>query len=353
MARVIRLGYVGAGFMAQKVHLPNFTSLPNCQVVALAEARPQLGEQVAQRFGIPKVYRHHTELIADPEVDAVAVSAHFAAQGEIARDALLVGKHVFMEKPMAVSVEQGMSILEAAKKTGARLMVAYMKRYDAGYELAKEWVRRFRETGELGRLTFVRVHYFGGDWICGLDTPFVSTDEPIPTPPFIKPAWLPDEYVHRFIGFMQQYVHAFNFVRWLLDAGDNAEVVSVDLDDDGYTGLIVLRVAGVRVALETGTLQFHRWDEHTQVYFERGWVHVWSPPLLHRNQPAEVEIYIGGQQHEYRRPFPKERWLWSYKREAQHFIHCLLTGEPFHSPGEDALVDIRLCEEVYRRWLLL
>ena len=244
MSGVVRLGYVGAGFMAQKVHLPNFTNLPGCQVIALAEARPKLGEMVAKRFGIPKLYRHHSELIADPEVDAVAVSAHFAAQGEIARDALLAGKPVFMEKPMAVSVEQAERILEASRKTGAPLMVAYMKRYDAGYELAKEYVAKFRQSGELGRITLVRIHYFDGDWICGLDTPFVSTDEPIPQPPFIKPAWLPDEHVQRYIGFIQQYVHAFNFVRWLLDAGDDAKVVWVDLDGDGYTGVVVLRLLG-------------------------------------------------------------------------------------------------------------
>lgn len=351
MTKQIRLGYVGAGFMAQKVHLSNFTSLEGCQVIALAEARPKLGEMVARRFGIPKVYRHHSELLADPEVDAVAVSAHFAAQGEIARDALLAGKPVFMEKPMAVSVEQAERILEASRKTGAPLMVAYMKRYDAGYELAKENVSRFRNSGELGRITLVRIHYFGGDWICGLDTPFSSTDEPVQIPPSIKPEWLPEQYAHRYVGFMQQYVHAFNFVRWLLDADSDASVIWVDLDEDGYTGVVVLRVAGVRVVLETGSIRFHSWDEHTQVYFERGWVHVWSPPLLLRNQPAKVEIYIGGDRHEYLHPLPKDRWSWSYKREAEHFIRCLQTGEPFRSPGEDALTDVKLCEEVYRKWL--
>ncbi len=353
MTKRIRLGYVGGGFMAQKVHLPNFSNLPHCQIVALAEVRPKLAETVAQRFGISKVYRHHTDLLSDPQVDAVAVSAHFAAQGEIARDALLAGKPVFMEKPMAVSVEQAKRIVEAAQQTGAPLMVAYMKRYDAGLELAKERVSRFRQTGELGRITLVRIHYFGGDWICGLDTPFTSTDEPAPTPPHIKPDWLPDELSSRFVGFLQQYVHAFNFVRWLLDSGDEAKVVTVDLDTDGYTGVVVLKVAGVRVVLETGGLHYHRWDEHTQVYFEQGWVHTWSPPLLLKNLPAEVEVYIGGDRHEYHRPLPKDRWSWAFQREAEHFIHCLLAGEPFRSPGEDAITDVRLCEEVYRHWLRL
>lgn len=351
MERRIRLGYVGAGFMAQKVHLPNFTSIPECHVIALAEVRSRLAEKVAERFGIPKVYGHHTDLLKDPDVDAIAVSAHFAAQGEIARDALLAGKPVFMEKPMAVSVEQAERILAAQRESGAPLMVAYMKRYDAGYELAKELVGRFRESGELGRITFARIHYFGGDWTSGLDTPFVSTDEPPPPPPSFKPSWLPEERVGQFVSFLQQYVHAFNFMRWILDAGDEARVVKVDLDDNGYSGVIVLRVAGVRVVLETGGIAHHGWDEHTQVYFERGWLHTWSPPLLLRNQPAKVELYIGGDRHEYRYPLPRERWSWSYKREAEHFIRCLLNGEPFRSPGRDALNDVRLCEEVYRRWL--
>jgi predicted dehydrogenase len=61
----IRLGYVGCGFMAQRVHLPNFLATPGCRVVALAELRPELGRKVATRLGIPKLYRSHEELIAD------------------------------------------------------------------------------------------------------------------------------------------------------------------------------------------------------------------------------------------------------------------------------------------------
>ena len=49
----IKLGYVGCGFMAQKVHIPNFTSLPNCELIGLAEVRPELGGKVQQRWGIP------------------------------------------------------------------------------------------------------------------------------------------------------------------------------------------------------------------------------------------------------------------------------------------------------------
>src|SRR5262245_28932415 len=119
----IRLGYVGCGFMAQKVHLPNFKSIPDCDLVALAEVRSDLGQRVQSHFAIPRLYPDHQAMLADPEIDAIAVSAGFMVQGEIARDALLAGKHVFMEKPMAISLAQADAILAAVRTSGKRLMV--------------------------------------------------------------------------------------------------------------------------------------------------------------------------------------------------------------------------------------
>ena len=75
---------------------------------------------------------------------------------------------------------------------------------------------------------------------------------------------------------------------------------------------------GVRAVLEPGHISHHRWDEHTQVYS---------------------------------RPLPEDRWSWSYRREAEHFIACVQSDEPFRSSGEDTLTDVRLFEEVYRNCL--
>ncbi|WDR03512.1 Gfo/Idh/MocA family oxidoreductase [Devosia algicola] len=61
----------------------------------------------------------HQELCNDPDIEAVAVSADYVVQGNIAADLLRAGKHVFMEKPMAVSIQQAESILAAAEAGGA------------------------------------------------------------------------------------------------------------------------------------------------------------------------------------------------------------------------------------------
>lgn len=348
---MIRLGYVGCGFMAQKVHLPNFASLPDCEIAALAEVRQGLGRKVQERFHIPTLYPDHRALADDPRIDAVAVSAHYSQQSEIARDCLLAGKDVFMEKPMAVSVEQAHRILDAERQSGKRLMVGHMKRYDAGNELFKETLDGFRESGELGDITYARNHGFGGDWVCGLDTPMDATDEPYPPVSAAKPDWLPDEYLNAYLGYLQQYCHNVNLLRWFLDAGDDVKIKAVDLDDNGYTGVVIFDMKGTRAVLETGGISHYRWDEHTQVYCRNGWLLTNAPPLLLKNVPAEVEVYRAGQTQQFSRPLPKDRWSWSYKREAEAFIRCLQTGEAFRTTAQDTATDVRIFEEIYRIWL--
>jgi predicted dehydrogenase len=350
--RRLKLGYVGCGFMAQRVHLPNFLSIPECELVAVAEVRRELGAKVQARLHIPRLYATHRELAEDPEIEAAAVSAGFSLQGEIARELLLAGKHVFMEKPMAVSVTQAQEIAQAAESAGRQLMVGYMKRYDAGNEVAKEVIDSARQTGELGQIEYARNHGFCGDWTAGIDVPMDATTEPMPpAPPARTPTWLPQEFVKPYLSYLQQYTHNINLLRWLLDASDKAQVRAVDLNDDGYTGVVVLDMNGVRAVLESGRLSYHAWDEHTQVYFTDGWVKAWAPPLLKKNEPAKVEIYRGGDVQILNYPLPKARWSWSYKREAEAFVHAILSDQPVRSSGQDTLTDVRLFEDIYRIYL--
>src|SRR5919199_786413 len=284
-AEPVHLGYVGCGFMAQNVHLPNFASLQDCRLVALAEARPRLAQRVAARYGIPTVYHSHLDLAADPSVEAVGISAGFAQQGEIAADLLRTGKHVFMEKPMAVSVAQAERILAAAR---------------AGHALARATIARWRASGEMGVVLYARNHGFCGNWTAGLDTSgMIVTDEPPEPAPYNEhlPSWLPLDRAAGYVSYLQQYTHNINLLRYLLDVGDDVRVRTVDLDPDGVTGVVVLDLAGVRGVVESGSLAYHHWEEHTQVYFQKGWVHVWSPPLFTQPAQSRVEIYEGGAHH--------------------------------------------------------
>lgn len=350
----LRLGYVGAGFMAQNVHLPNFSTLPGCTLVALAEARPRLAAAVAARYGVPTVYPSHRDLAADPTIEAVGLSADFAGQGEIAADLLRAGKHVFMEKPMAVSVAQAERMLTAARDGGARLMVGYMKRYDPGNQLMRETIRNWRGSGEMGPVLYARNHGFCGDWLAGLDTSaMITTDEPVALTSRggLLPEWLPAEKAKGYISYLQQYTHNVNLLRYLLDAS-TTQVRHVDFNDDGATGLVVLDLDGVRSTIESGSMAFHNWDEHTQVYFQNGWIHAWAPPFFVKPAQSQVQICTGGRPiADYRYPIAEPQTAWPYRQEAAFFLQALRTGEPFPSSGDDTIADVRLFEEIYRRYL--
>jgi predicted dehydrogenase len=347
----VRFAYVGCGFVGQRIHIPNFASLTDCRFVALAEARPELGEKVAARYGIEKVYRSHHEIANDPEIEAVGVSAPYALQGGIAEDLLRAGKHVFMEKPMAVSLQRAQSLVEA-ERSGGRLMVGYMKRYDAGNRRLKKLLDRWRANGEMGRLILARNHGFGGNWLYGQDpnVPFESSSDTPPPAPDECPAWLPEAHKNSYLGYLQQWTHNINLLRFFL--GGEAQVKHVDLDADGMTGAIVFDIGGTRALLESAYTRFHGWEEHTQIYFEGGWLRTQAPPLMQKEMPATVEIYRAGNNvlapmlvQEYTAP------SWSYREEAKHFLGCVRSGEPFDSSAQDTLTDVRLFEEIYRRFL--
>ena len=351
----VRFGYIGCGFVAQNIHIPNFSAQPNCQFVALAEARQELGQTVAKRYGIRKVYRTHEELAADPEIEAVGVSAGYALQGKIADDLLRAGKHVFMEKPMAVSIARGESIVAAASRGKARLMVGYMKRYDSGNILLKKHLDQWRASGEAGRVIYARNHGFGGNWLYAQDpnVPFTGSSDAAPPSPNECPDWLPAEHQNSYLGYLQQWTHNVNLLRFFLgDTGGTTKVKSVQLDKDGMTGIVVLEINGTRAVVESAYTKFHGWEEHSQVYFEGGWLRTQAPALMQKEVPATVEIYRSGK--DGRAPQLTQEFAaptWSYREEARHFLAHVRSGEPFHSSAEDTLNDVRLFEEIYRAHL--
>lgn len=348
----IRFGYVGCGGLAQRVHLPNFKMLPECDFVALAEIRPQLLNKVADRFGIAKRYTHHLQMAEDESIEAVGISGGWSQQGELAADFLRRGKAVFLEKPMATSMEQARRILAAMEEGGGRLMIAHMYRYDAGNQLAKDHIRQFRQGGEAGKLTYIRMHGFGGDWHGGIDLPVDATDEKYPEAAAIAPDWMPARWQRPYFLYLQQFCHNVNLTRWFLDSTDKPKVKFVDLDDDGYVGTVGLEFQGVRCNLETGKLAgYQSWDDHTKFYFERGWVKRSTPPLLLRNVPCTVEVYRTSPKRELIHPTPDPAWSWSYKREAEAFLRAVQSGAPFGSEGVDSLPDVELFEDIYREFL--
>ena len=94
-----------------------------------------------------------------------------------------------------------------------------------------------------------------------------SSDEPYPPAESAWPEWLPEGNRDGYLGYLQQYTHNVNLVRWFLGEsggeGGPAKVKLADFDADGITGVAVLEVEGVRAVIELGGMSYHGWEEHT------------------------------------------------------------------------------------------
>jgi predicted dehydrogenase len=351
-----KVGYIGGGFVAQAIHLPNLSANPHCSLLAIAEIRTDLREAVAERHHIPRRYASHAELLADEEIEAVALSAPYQTQTDIAIDCLRSGRPVLMEKPAALTFFDAGRLIDAERESGGRLMVAYMKRFDSGNQLGLRFAADLAASGEIGAPAYLRAHSGGGNWLAGLDPAWRAIESASPNTAAISrcPEWLPSELEASYIDFLQQYSHNINLMRAFAGVGPGqSHVRAVDFDEDNWTGVVVFDLAGLRGVLEAGgarSISHHGWDEHTQLYFDHGWVRVDGAPLQAR-QASAVEIYRTRPSVESTRPVPDGVWTSAYAREVDAFLMSVSSGEPFITSSSDAAEDVRLVEEVYRSWL--
>jgi predicted dehydrogenase len=154
----LRVGFVGCGRATQNLHLPGFRHLADWQVIAAAdndEGRLNVG---ANRFGIPRRYNDYQSLLADPNVDVVAVCVPPRLHVEVSLAALAAGKHVFIEKPLAVSLPECDQILDQAARSPRKVMVGFNLRW---HRLIRR-SRKMIQDGALGELEFIRTTFTTG-----------------------------------------------------------------------------------------------------------------------------------------------------------------------------------------------
>ncbi len=338
---MLRVGFVGCGFMGQVAHLPNFLDRPECQVVALAEHRQELAAKVAARHHIPRVYRSHEEMLENEGLDCVVSITAPELNPVTSQAALRKGLYVMVEKPMAVNAAEAEAMAQAEAASEGYLMVAFMKRYDPGVEKAKSLLEEFRGSGEMGELLRVEAHCFGGDWICGKPEYLTSEGAPYPAPPAAVRGEISESLREMYMAFNNVCSHNVNLLRWLLGARPRVEhawvqprTMSVEFDFGGVPG-----------HFSFGFVQAGWWVEEIVTYFSKGWLRLRTPPPLLRNVPAEIEVYRGGERNETR--VPRAPWGWAFRRQADHLLECVQRRARPLSCAADSVEDVRLVEEIF------
>src|SRR6188474_3432587 len=125
----LRLGVAGLG-RAFSVMLPTFTRHPSVRLVAAADTRAEARARFAKDFSA-KAYGTVADLCADPAVDAVYVATPHQFHREHATLAAKAGKHLLIEKPMALTAEDCAAIVDATRRAGVHVVVGHSHSFDA------------------------------------------------------------------------------------------------------------------------------------------------------------------------------------------------------------------------------
>ncbi|GLV54002.1 hypothetical protein KDH_08510 [Dictyobacter sp. S3.2.2.5] len=347
MSKKPRLGFIGVGMMGQIAHLANYARLRDegeCEIVGITDLKPLLARAVAEKYHVPRIYENATELLQDPSIDAVVCIQQWPNNYALVKQILLAGKSVMTEKPMVGRLDEAQELVALAQEKGVLYAVGFMKRYDAGVEVAKHLFEEFRHNGELGNLLEVDAVCDGGDWIQNAGAPVIA-DDPTPLPP-LQPTY-PDRCTtpeqRAAYGYLVNiFAHTVNFCHHFL--GKEMRVYAAQFRRDrGMQSL--LRSDDVLVTVHGATSASHEWREYTTFNFERGHLMVKTPVPLNRQQSARVYLTRPGEQGfvttEYHAPVD-----WAFFREAQGFVRALAGNVPLRAPAETCLWDVRVMEQI-------
>ena len=137
----LRIGVIGNGGISNSVHLPAYRNIKDAEIVATCDLIPQRMDAAEEIIGHPlKKYTNYEDLIADKDIDAIDICTPNYLHSIIAVKALKANKHVFCEKPDAVSVEEVLKMQKAAEESKKVLMVMRNNRHLSTSKFLKKYI---------------------------------------------------------------------------------------------------------------------------------------------------------------------------------------------------------------------
>ncbi|SEN65792.1 Gfo/Idh/MocA family protein [Lihuaxuella thermophila] len=147
----LKIGVIGTGSISD-LHLGAYQKNEHATILAVCDLNEQRAKEKAEKYGASRVYTDYRALLADPEIDAVSICTWNHSHAEISIAALNAGKHVLVEKPLSVTVEEAIRVEEAVEKTGRLLQVGFVRRYAANTRILKQFI----DAGDLGEIYYAK-----------------------------------------------------------------------------------------------------------------------------------------------------------------------------------------------------
>jgi len=347
--KVIGVGVIGCGEIAQLMHLPYLQELPAFKIAALCDISADVLEKLGAQYGVASLHSDYRALLADPSVDAVAICTY--DHGEIVEAALKAGKHVLVEKPLAFTPEEARPLVEQAEASGLVAMIGYMKFYDPGYETG------LAKIAAIGKPRSIHVHDFAGrfDRHGALYTqhrandvaPDVMATARAAAAARIDAALGPDHAAYRdhYLLLLMLGSHDLAVLRGAF--GAEARVAHArPVGGDQLLALLEFP-GGVPCYLDIGVAKYEWWDEFIHVHGDTDEVRITfqNPYWKHASAIVTVREAEGESPAERTLPgFPDT----AFRREWLHFADCIQNGMAPRTPLSGGLADLDLAVAIIK-----
>ena len=317
----VRFAVLGAGRIGQ-VHADAIASVPGAVLVAITDAIPAAAQSVADTHGCD--IRSMDDIEGASDIDAVVICTPTDTHADLIERFVNVGKAVFCEKPVDLSVARVQACLKVVDRVGGKLMVGFQRRFDPDFRALKAAI----DEGKIGDVEMVTL---------------TSRD----------PAAPPIGYIERSGGiFRDMTIHDFDVARWLLSEEPVSVMAAASVLTDPAIGkvgdfdsanVILTTASGKQATINNTRRATYGYDQRIEVHGSEGSVTAEN----HRQARIELANADG-----YTRPplldFFMSRYAAAYAAEIAAFVAALADGSPMPTTGQDGLRALALAEAAVR-----
>lgn len=310
--RVIGLALLGAGEIGQFHAETIARHLRGARLAAVADPVDEHARCAAAQADGVRVAATAAEVLSDAAVDAIVIASPTRFHAPMILEAAVAGKHIFCEKPLALTLDDARAAIAASQSNGVKLQVGFQRRFDAGYVGARDAIAR----GELGAVEML----------------YSTTRDPEPPAP---------GYLASCGGmFLDTAIHDFDSVRFL----SGSEVVEVFAAASSLvtperqgpyeidTSVTVLRLASGALATVTNSLRTgYGYEAGAEVYGARGKLVIAGGGASGVQRFTEAGVATA---------FPqtyRERFAQAYRDELADFVRCIAEDRAPRVTGDDGL----------------
>jgi predicted dehydrogenase len=345
------VGVIGLGEVAQVVHLPVLQALPDrYELRAVCDISPTLLKVIGDRYGVGGRYGDPGAMLAAEDLAAVLVLTSDEYHTDAVTAALERDVHVLVEKPMCLTVREAEQIIATRDRSGATVMVGYMRRFAPAFLEAKDRI------ASLGRINYARVHdIIGRNQLIVDQTSVVVRPTDVPPDTIAKRAErgrqlvqdavgdVPDELVNVYRLLCGLGSHDLSALRELV--GPPLRVAAARQWRGGGYISALLEYDDFVATYETGVDEQLRFDAHIEVFGDRATVRVqYDTPYVRHFPTVLITEETTGE--EFGRSVIRPHLKDPYTYELEYFHAAVTEGFVPKTSPEDFVADLELFAEI-------